>query len=668
MVRRTICVAVLSLLAAVAGLAASPQAPAPSQANQPLVRTSSVMGQVVDGDSGDPISGAVVQMRSRTLAAAQPAAGRGGRGQGLSAAEQAAASGQDVVMADSSGRFVFHNLPKGPVQLTATAGGYVDVPGAAPRPVQITADGQHLSDIKVRLVRVASITGTITDEAGEPLVGVSVRAVRREMPAGSPRYNLTGNARTDDRGVYRLDGLVPGSYFVVLPQTQTTMPVANVEKQGDFLGGLLGGNNPLIEAITGGAQASFTQPGVRVGDQVWQPTMAGLNGMPGVAAPPPINGRVAAYQTTFYPGVTQMGQAMAVALKSGDARQGVDWQVRPSAVARITGLAMGPDGPAQSLQIRLVNAPGSVEDDALPVATATTAADGSFVFLGVPTGNYVAKAQLAARGNMPSIPAAMLSSLPPGAMEMLQGRMGGAGGEQSFLRAPISVGDRDVTGVTVSLRPGAKVSGRVVFEGGSAPTPQQLANATFNLISQTGGAAAGAAPPVKLTADLHFTTGTEPPGNYMANLGGLGAWLMKSVTVGGRDAMSSGIDVADSDIADVVVTLTDRIASLTGSVTQTGSGPLPNSTVVILPADFRAAIGSGALARRQFTLSVTPAGTYTAGRMMPGDYLVVAVTDDVLSGDRDAALYEALARAATSITIGEGEKRSLNLTISRVSR
>ena len=33
-----------------------------------------------------------------------------------------------------------------------------------------------------------------------------------------------------------------------------------------------------------------------------------------------------------------------------------------------------------------------------------------------------------------------------------------------------------------------------------------------------------------------------------------------------------------------------------------------------------------------------------------------------------AALYEALARAATSVTISEGEKRSLTLTIAQVSR
>ena len=78
----------------------------------------------------------------------------------------------------------------------------------------------------IRLWKGGAITGRVLDEAGEPLVDVAVAAVRRS----SDGRLLTGpTARTDDRGVYRLATLTPGSYLVVVPQTQLLMPSSTID-------------------------------------------------------------------------------------------------------------------------------------------------------------------------------------------------------------------------------------------------------------------------------------------------------------------------------------------------------------------------------------------------------------------------------------------------------
>ncbi len=639
---------------------------APAQ-NAPLVRTASISGQVIDGDTGQAIGSAVVQLQMRTLAVAATGGRAAGRGaQGLSAAEMAAQSGMDFVMADGDGRFVFHDLPSGPARLVATLGGYVERPGAAARPLQLV-NGQHLSDVKLRLVKTASVSGVILDEAGEPLVGAQVRVLRRDMPAGVARYALTGNARTDDRGMYRLDGLVPGQFFIVLPQTQTTMPVANAEKSADAMNGLLGANNPIMEALTGGMQTMLGSAGVRVGDQMWQSGAGGALGG-GAVPPPPVNGRVAAYQTTFYPGATQLSQATPVALRSGESRTGVDWQVRPTGVARVSGTVMGADGPAASLAVRLISAPGTPDDDALPVATTTTAADGSFVFMGVPTGQHVAKAQQMARGGMPGVPPELMASLPPETMAMLQGRLGGSG-DSSFLRAQIGVTDRDVAGLSLSLKAGAKVSGRVVFDGVAAqPTTQQLTAAQVSLAAIGGGNGAPGQGS-KLVSDGTFKTSSSAAGNYTVSLTGVpGAWMMRSVMVAGRETVTMGFELGDSDVADVVITFTDRIPSISGAVKAEGTAPLPNATVIMIPADYRAWLASGASGRGQVTAIVQPNGNYAFGRLLPGDYLLAAVPDEALVTDHDTAFYDALARVATRVTVTDGEKKALDLRFLRSIR
>ena len=56
----------------------------------------------------------------------------------------------------------------------------------------------------MRIWKTAVITGVVTDESGDPIVGAQLRALERSTVAGQSRFTAAGApAFTDDRGMYR---------------------------------------------------------------------------------------------------------------------------------------------------------------------------------------------------------------------------------------------------------------------------------------------------------------------------------------------------------------------------------------------------------------------------------------------------------------------------------
>jgi hypothetical protein len=212
--------------------------------------------------------------------------------------------------------------------------------------------------------------------------------------------------------------------------------------------------------------------GVRVGDSLYS----------GFA--PAADGRVLAYQTLFYSSATSPAQATPVTLRSGEERTGLNFQLRVVPTSRIAGTLTGPDGPAGSVGVRLLPASEDlIGDTGFETATTATSADGAFVFLGVPPGQYVAKVLKQPR---PQIPAELASS-PLLGMSFGPGMTAAPTGTAAmtlFAQAPITVAGTDVTGVVLALSEGIRVSGRIVFDGtAQKPTPQQMQQMSVTLQS-----------------------------------------------------------------------------------------------------------------------------------------------------------------------------------------
>src|SRR6185436_1861789 len=163
------------------------------------------------------------------------------------------------------------------------------------RPVEIE-DGQRISDLKIRLWKCAVLTGTVLDEAGEPAVGISVRALRRSSVSGKTGFSVAGNAITDDRGIYRISSLTPGEYAVAIPQALTTMPTAVIDALMQSVSGAMPQNPGLSEmAMTSGSGGG--RGGIRIGNLL-------VSSESGAIPPVPADGRVFTYQTQFYPTAT----------------------------------------------------------------------------------------------------------------------------------------------------------------------------------------------------------------------------------------------------------------------------------------------------------------------------------------------------------------------------
>src|SRR5262245_52983949 len=317
---------------------ATPQPQSPSPQGQPPPPTGLIVGRVVDAGSGRPVPGAIVTID----------------GAGLSRA--GTPYRQPRAMTNASGQFVFRKLGRGSYGVSVTRPGYVDGAFGRRRPdgtsLQLRlAEGERLSDVVIPIWRYASVSGVVTDEAGEPLVDVQVRAFQRRIVAGRSRLSQGSSGRTDDRGYYRIGSLAPGDYVFAFVWSETSVPVATAAMvsgaSGDPKLGALW--REVLSMGMGFGGTGGTQSAVVVGGSV-RDLPAGAVTPPGTAAGSPVY----IYPTQFYPGVPTLNRAATIALASGQERDGIDFALTPAPSVRVSGSLVGPDGPMANTGLRLI--------------------------------------------------------------------------------------------------------------------------------------------------------------------------------------------------------------------------------------------------------------------------------------------------------------------------
>ena len=88
--------------------------------------------------------------------------------------------------------------------------------------------------------------------------------------------------------------------------------------------------------------------------------------------------------------------------------------------------------------------------------------------------------------------------------------------------------------------------------------------------------------------------------------------------------------------------------------------------MVIVPAGYRpGAIATVASPRRARTVQAQKTGAYTVNNLGSGDYVVVALNDSDVGDLQDAAFIANVLRIGTRVSITDGEKKALDLTIVR---
>ena len=624
----------------------------PAQAPPPVVGTGAISGVVIDGSTNQPISGAIVTLSGGA---------RGGR------------SDPGRVSSDAMGRFVFPRLVAATYTVSAEKHGYGNArhgqtdPSSAGRNIALT-DGQWFPEGRIAMWRTSAISGTITDEAGEPQVGVLVRVMTRITVGGRPQLASGTAVRTDDRGRYRVPGLGPDRYVVMVPSVQAAVPSGLTLEE---LGGITAENQRAAEAQ--GRPLTIADP-TAISIDAANRLVTG-----GYLTPPPSSTEGWSYPPVFFPNAQTIGAAETIDLGRAEERRGVDIRMTPVRSVRVSGVLEGPPASITGMTVRLLPAGNESLGYGAEVATALAGANGAFTLLRVPAGNYtIAVSRTTAEyGNGGSLYAAPTPpgcaggggggffSMTVGATNIRASYRNCGGDATHSARMPLTVGDRDMSGVVVPLQRAVSISGRIVYADGP-PAPDSIGARVGTTIF---------AEPANGDASLGWPSSRSMPGETTAfkidgllagayvlqvqNLGSVGA---KSIEWQGRDYTDRPFDTtAGRDIDSVVITMTSAATTVKGAVRDAKGAPATTGLLIVFPVDRTMWTNYGLRPARIKAGPISVTGTYSI--LLPaGEYYIASIDAGASVDVLDPRFLEAASVGATRITLTLGETKTVDLS------
>lgn len=460
---------------------------------------------------------------------------RSGTGELLRSAEVTLRSEQGSeplfgALTDSDGRFKLENIVPGNYRLFAEQNGYVDhqygqVSPSRAGTVLVLAPGQTVTDVVISLVPTGTITGRIFSEAGEPLQGVTVRALRYEYQEGQRVFSRAGLVATNDLGEYRLYWLTPGEYYISAAYE-------------DRFQGL----NALREAVVAASPraASTGAPLPESLDQI--------------------------YVDTYYPGAIDPAAAAPVRVDPGAQIRAVDFPIYPTRAVTIRGRVVGPfspeDGVSPNLAIvprnsRTGNRPGFMGEEGDGQGRNERRRDGSFELTGIAPGPYTIVA-LVRLGHEDS-----------------------SGGSQLAGFVDINVGEQDIEGLIVSVEPSLQIDGRMLVD--QSVGELNVSGLRVGLRAMTYLPTPGQS--ARLRDDGSFAFGSVPRAPYRVTVSGLtGNAYLAAVRVGGQDVLASGLQVVP-DLPTFEVWISGNGARVDGTVTVDADQVFTGAEVVLVPED-----------------------------------------------------------------------------------
>jgi hypothetical protein len=591
-------------------------------------------------------------------------------------AQDPGAAGQGPGGGRGSGRFGGQGQGQGPLvdpgQIPQGPGGRGGRFGAPPRDNTPTPKG------------TAKITGRVVSaDTGNPIRRAQIRV-------NAPDVRTSRVATTDNQGRYEIAELPAARYrlqiskagYVTLEYGQARpfeagkpldLSDGQVLEKIDFSlprGSVIAGRvtdefgDPIADAqvqamryqFTSGQRQLVNAGRIATSDDIGQFRIFGL--MPGeyiVRASVRDNGAMAAavmaaeepsgYPTTYYPGTTDVGQAQPVNVALGQEFNSVMFSLVPTRLARVSGNVLSASGKPVSGAVVLVRpANGGGAGGPFNIGGGNqVSADGSFTLNNVAPGDYTLDVQQRPRD---------LQSV--------------AGGQLEFASIPLSVSGEDISGLTIITTPGISVSGRVLFEGQksqavSATNVQVTAapvSGQQSIMGIAGRALGGGRVANDGTFELRGVLGQQ-----MIRLGGAPTgWALKSITLNGEDITDTGYDFKPgNNVTGVVVTLTDRLTDLSGTVHDGKDQPAKDYVLVIFPADEKLWGGQSRYVR---TARPNQEGAFSLKGLPPGRYLAVAIDSLENGAQNDPALLGRLRPKAKPFSLAEGQAVSLTLDIS----
>ncbi len=451
------------------------------------------------------------------------------------------------------GGFHIENIAPGRYRLFAERTGYQEVDKHHHRAdgrLLTLGVGQEIKDLAIHLQAAAVITGRITDEDGDPMCEAQVAVLRQTFASGRSRWEQVGAERTNDLGEYRIAALAAGNYFVAV----TPPP--------DF--------RSLIETSGNSAAAASS---------------------PAANKPPP-----AVYQTTFYPGTRDRGQAQAVQLHAGDEFP-MNFSLTPAPSLSIRGTVVNlPQGATAAIMLQSKDFNGMLNG-------AEMHKDGSFEVRDISPGSYT-----------------ILATIENAPVPMIARQM-------------IDVSSANLEGIRLMPQPGGTIRGRLRVEAPANPQIKADAGMMFLMLrsadndddsGSTFNVGNGFSPLTQVNADGSFEWKNVPAGNYFVQLSEASArpgYFLKSALASGRDISETGITVSGGTLA-LDLLASPNGASVDGAVMNEKNEPVVDAVLVAVPEPrFRRHPD------RFHKVSTDQQGHFRLGSLPPGDYTLLAWED-----------------------------------------
>jgi hypothetical protein len=268
--------------------------------------------------------------------------------------------------------------------------------------------------------------------------------------------------------------------------------------------------------------------------------------------------------------------------------------------------------------------------------------DGTFQMVNVPPGEYVLDVQQRPMNvrNLQDINLAQLE----------------------FASMPLSVAGGDIENLSIVTTPGVTVTGQVVYQGQGAPKPT---------LQITAAARSGAGPAVGALINSRVLGAGRVNNDGTFELRGLAGpqmirvqgipvgWALKSITLEGADITDTGYDFRPgNNMTGLVITLTDRLTDVTGSVRDARGQPVTDYVLVAFSEDAKLWIPQSRFVQ---TARPNQNGTFTIKGLPPGRYLAAVVPSLEIGLQNDPAVLAQLRSQAQSFTLAEGQTLNLNL-------
>jgi protocatechuate 3,4-dioxygenase beta subunit len=332
------------------------------------------------------------------------------------------------------------------------------------------------------------------------------------------------------------------------------------------------------------------------------------------------------YVATWYPGTLDVSTAPRVTVKGGTELRGVDIRMVKTRVVRIHGtiLSAATGKPSTGGAMLMPRNKGNASWMDMKNTWVQNPADG-FDFREITPGPYVLRVQT------------------------------GNGEESETTQQNIDVGDSNIDNLVLRPAPGIEIRGKLTIEGGKTDGERinlSLQNWDDDGTPNFGGGWA------EVKEDGTFTMKNVQAGQYRIQCFKQGAYL-KSARAGDQDALNSPLDMTRGAPPSLDITLSANGPQVTGSVKDADGKPLPGVSVVLVPDDesWRGQwAGYGNSTTDQY-------GNFHVTNIRPGEYKAIALEEVDGLEYMDPEFIKRYERRATPLSLKEGSKENLQLTL-----